>query len=77
MFCFAEILKVVLHMTVTVIHFQTFGNILTNLLHHFIVGHAAMCTQSKDNMHILILNAQFIHFVNQNGHKGMRVGNTG
>ena len=77
MLCFAEILEVILHMAVAVIHFQAFGNILADLLHHFLVAHAAMCTQSKDNMHILILNAQFIHFVNQNGHKGMRVGNTG
>ena len=34
MLCFAEILKVVLHMTVTVIHFQTFGNILAAAKQH-------------------------------------------
>ena len=72
-----EIFKVFRDLGVAVEHFDAGSYFFTNAFYHFLVGHKAVGTQAEHDLHVLVGNPQFVHFVYQHRHKVKAVGYPG
>ena len=71
-----EILKIVLSLGITVVHFDAAGNLFANAFDHFFLRHQPMRAKRKNNAHIFIFNAILVQFIDQNRHEIEAVSDT-
>ena len=72
-----KVFKVFRYLGITVEHFQTPGYFCAHAFHHFLVSHETVGAQAEHDLHVLVGDAQLVHFIHQHRHKVEAVGYAG
>lgn len=73
----AEIFEIVVVRADAVEHLEAGGDVFAHALDHFLVRHGAVRAEREDDLHVLVLDAQAVHFVDQDRHEVVAVGDAG
>ena len=70
-----EIKEVLIHMAVRIDHLHSRGDFRAHGFDHFIMRHIAVGAERKHDLHVLIRNAEPVHFIKEHRHEVVRIRN--